>query len=216
MGVIDGVYTATISSRIANDVSEFTVTAYAETSDGYTVTVTKTIAVQSEHTGGTADCTHKAKCEVCGEEYSDINADNHTGEKEWSTKNATQHEQTWKCCGSIEVALENHEWKDGVCEECGYSCVHSGSVADCTHKAKCETCGEEYSDINAGNHTTLKHIEAKAATTEAEGNAEYWHCESCNKYFSDKDGKNERIPLSKNCRKPTMKTKLRRQTITVI
>ncbi len=32
---------------------------------------------------------------------------------------------------------------------------------------------------------TVKHVEAKSATTEAEGNIEYWYCEVCCKYFSD-------------------------------
>lgn len=49
----------------------------------------------------------------------------------------------------------------------------------------------EYGKINVDNHSMLKHVEAKAATTEAEGNIEYWYCEGCHKYFSDKDGKNE-------------------------
>ena len=31
----------------------------------------------------------------------------------------------------------------------------------------------------------LKHVEAKAATAEADGNIEYWYCEGCDKYFSD-------------------------------
>lgn len=43
----------------------------------------------------------------------------------------------------------------------------------------------------SGNHANLKHTEAKAATTESEGNIEYWYCKDCGKYFSDKDGKNE-------------------------
>lgn len=45
--------------------------------------------------------------------------------------------------------------------------------------------------VNNNNHSNLNHIEAKSATAEAEGNIEYWHCEDCNKYFSDKDCKNE-------------------------
>lgn len=68
---------------------------------------------------------------------------------------------------------------------------HIGGTANCMHRAVCDICGEEYGEVNAENHTALKHIEAKAATTESEGNIEYWYCESCNKYFSDKDGKNE-------------------------
>lgn len=58
----------------------------------------------------------------------------------------------------------------------------------------CYMCGATVTvqtDINSGNHTALKHIDAKSATTEANGNIEYWHCEACGKYFSDKDGKNE-------------------------
>lgn len=46
-------------------------------------------------------------------------------------------------------------------------------------------------DAKAHSHDSLKHIEAKAATTDAEGNIEYWYCEDCGKYYSDKDGKNE-------------------------
>lgn len=72
---------------------------------------------------------------------------------------------------------------------------HKGGTATCKDKAKCEVCGNNYGEVNARNHTTLNHIEAKSATTEAEGNIEYWYCEDCNKYFSDKNGKNE-IKLS--------------------
>lgn len=68
---------------------------------------------------------------------------------------------------------------------------HTGGTANCKGQAKCEICGESYGEVNADNHTLLKHIEAKSATTEAEGNTEYWYCESCNKYFGDKDGKTQ-------------------------
>ena len=37
----------------------------------------------------------------------------------------------------------------------------------------------------------LEHHDAKAATCVAEGNVEYWECSVCNKFFSDKEGKNE-------------------------
>ena len=37
----------------------------------------------------------------------------------------------------------------------------------------------------------LKHVEAKAATTGAEGNIEHWYCETCGKYFSDAGAQNE-------------------------
>ena len=68
---------------------------------------------------------------------------------------------------------------------------HTGGTATCTEKAKCEVCGTAYGEINANNHTDLKHIKAKAATKNAEGNIEYLYCEDCGKYFSDADAKNE-------------------------
>lgn len=68
---------------------------------------------------------------------------------------------------------------------------HTGGKATCKDKAKCEVCGAEYGEIDAKNHTDLKHIPAKAATKTTEGNIEYWYCEGCGKYFSDKDGTKE-------------------------
>ena len=68
---------------------------------------------------------------------------------------------------------------------------HTGGTATCTDKAVCEVCGKAYGEPDPKNHTDLKHIPAKAATEDAEGNIEYWHCEGCNKYYSDKDGTKE-------------------------
>lgn len=68
---------------------------------------------------------------------------------------------------------------------------HTGGTATCTEKAVCEVCGKAYGEPDPKNHTDLKHIPAKAATEDAEGNIEYWHCEGCNKYYSDKDGTKE-------------------------
>ena len=67
----------------------------------------------------------------------------------------------------------------------------SGGTATCTQKAVCEVCGKAYGEPDPNNHTALKHIPAKAATEDAEGNIEYWYCEGCNKYYSDKDGTKE-------------------------
>ena len=68
---------------------------------------------------------------------------------------------------------------------------HTGGTATCTEKAVCEVCGKAYGELDPKNHTDLKHIPAKAATEDAEGNIEYWYCEGCNKYYSDKDGTKE-------------------------
>ena len=67
----------------------------------------------------------------------------------------------------------------------------SGGKATCAEKAVCEVCGKAYGEPDPKNHTDLKHIPAKAATEDAEGNIEYWYCSGCNKYYSDKDGTKE-------------------------
>ena len=231
--------------------------------------------------GGNATCTKKAVCDVCGKAYGEPDGTNHEGGvQEWTTRTAFNHEQKWNCCGAVIVASEAHEWKDGVCQECGYVCLHndtdknhicdycektisehedadknhvcdycektisehedadknhicdycektisehedkdknhicdycektisehedtdknhicdycgkgitnhSGGKATCTEKAVCEICNEPYGEIDGASHADLRHIEAKTATKDAEGNVEYWYCEACNKYYSD-------------------------------
>lgn len=61
----------------------------------------------------------------------------------------------------------------------------AGGKATCTEKAICEICGKAYGELDPKNHTDLKYIPAKAATTDAEGNIEYWCCKGCGKYFAD-------------------------------
>ena len=67
----------------------------------------------------------------------------------------------------------------------------SGGKATCTEKAVCEVCGKAYGELDANNHSDLKHIDAKAATKDAEGNIEYWYCEGCGKYYGDTDATKE-------------------------
>ena len=61
----------------------------------------------------------------------------------------------------------------------------SGGTATCTEKAKCSACGAGYGDLNPAHHANLVNVPAKAATTSAEGNIEYWHCGGCGKYYKD-------------------------------
>ena len=76
--------------------------------------------------GGNATCTEKAVCDVCGKAYGEFDGTNHEGGvQEWTTRTAFNHEQKWNCCGAVIVASEAHEWKDGVCRECGYVCLHN-------------------------------------------------------------------------------------------
>ena len=43
----------------------------------------------SNHTGGTADCCHKAVCEICGKAYGGLDPDNHTDLKHFPAQRAT-------------------------------------------------------------------------------------------------------------------------------
>ena len=61
----------------------------------------------------------------------------------------------------------------------------SGGTATCTEKAKCSVCGVGYGKLNPAHHADLVNVPAKAATTSAEGNIEYWHCGGCGKYYKD-------------------------------
>ncbi len=95
------------------------------------------------HTGGTATCTEKAKCAVCGASYGNLDPDHHApdGQQEW-TRTATAHRQKWSCCGAVTVASESHEWTDGVCSRCGYVCTHDDTDSDHI----CDLCGQVVSD----------------------------------------------------------------------
>ncbi len=95
----------------------------------------------------------------------------------------------WRECACGEKTdVNNHadDNKDHKCDLCGKTLSeHTGGTATCKDKAKCEVCGESYGELDANNHTDLKHIEAKAATKTSEGNIEYWYCEGCGKYYKD-------------------------------
>ena len=81
------------------------------------------------------------------------------------------------------------------CSRCGYkegfavieATGHTGGTATCTKKAECEVCHQQYGDLALNNHEGLSHVDAKEATTQAEGNIEYWYCKDCGKYFADAD-----------------------------
>ena len=109
------------------------------------------------------------------------------------TENCIDADKDHKCdiCDYIisECADDN---KDHKCDYCGKKLTdHTGGKATCKDKAKCEVCGAEYGELDPKNHTGLKHFPAKAATKTTEGNIEYWYCEGCGKYYSDKDGTKE-------------------------
>ena len=212
--------------------------------------------------GGTATCTAKAVCTVCGGEYGEMAAHSFTAEKAEtqylkSAATCTEKAIYYKSCAVCGLSSEgpadeatffsgnalDHHWgawpqnsdekthtrickrdtshtetencidankdhkcdicdyiisecaddnKDHKCDYCGKKLTElTGGKATCKDKAKCEVCGAEYGELDAKNHTDLKHFPATAATKTTEGNIEYWYCEGCGKYFSDKDGTKE-------------------------
>ncbi|MGN0578939.1 MAG: InlB B-repeat-containing protein [Ruminiclostridium sp.] len=81
--------------------------------------------------------------------------------------------------------------RDHKCDTCGATLSdHSGGTATCTERAICEICGKPYGETDSKNHN-LEKVPENEATADENGNEEYWHCEDCDKNFSDKKGKNE-------------------------
>ena len=130
---------------------------------------------QEAHTGGTADCQHKAVCDVCGQPYGEINASNHTGGTRW-VQTAETHQAFYLCCGAAAGAEANHSWNDeSVCTECGYGCAHTGGTATCTALAVCDICGHTYGDLLPHDY---RWVIDQEATTEATG-LKHEECTAC-------------------------------------
>ena len=124
------------------------------------------------HTGGTATCTAKKKCTVCGEPYGELDANNHTTLSGWIF-DETGHWKDCADCNTIGIDNAAHtfdEWiidkeatateaglKHRTCSVCHYKetaaippvpCTHEGSTwvpADdgVHHVKKCTDCGAE-------------------------------------------------------------------------
>ena len=141
---------------------------------------------QEAHTGGTADCQHKAVCDVCGQPYGEINASNHTGGIRWA-QTAETHQAFYLCCGAAAGAEANHSWNDeSVCTECGYGCAHTGGTATCTALAVCDICGHTYGDLLPHDY---RWVIDQEATTEATG-LKHEECTAC----GDKRSEGTEIP----------------------
>lgn len=141
---------------------------------------------QEAHTGGTADCQHKAVCDVCRQPYGELDASNHTGGIRWA-QTAETHQAFYLCCGAAAGAEANHSWNDGsVCTECGYGCAHTGGTATCTALAVCDICGHTYGDLLPHDY---RWVIDQEATTEATG-LKHEECTVC----GDKRSEGTEIP----------------------
>ena len=129
--------------------------------------------------GGNATCTEKAVCDVCGKDYGEFDGTNHKGGvQEWTTRTAFNHEQKWNCCGAVIVASEAHEWKDGVCRECGYLCLHNDADKDhiCDYCKKTISAHEDATpeEIKKPDTVTAKPDDSKSPQTGGNSNLVLW------------------------------------------
>ena len=155
--------------------------------------------VDAKYLKSAATCTEKAvyykSCAVCGLSskgtadeatfFSGNALDHDWGD--WTPSSNKTHTRTCKT-DSTHTETKNcaDDNKDHVCDTCGTTLTqHSGGTASCTAPATCGYCGKPYGEKNPANHSDLKHVPAKAATTQAEGNSEYWLCSGCGKCYKD-------------------------------
>ncbi len=89
------------------------------------------------HTGGTATCSAKKKCEVCGEPYGELDTNIHTALSDWAS-DETGH---WKTCNDCGAIIEK--------------AAHSGGTATCFAKKVCTVCNQSYGELDPNNHTSL-------------------------------------------------------------
>ena len=102
--VENGLYSGIIkASTYPATENSFKLIVSAKTADGFAFSAEKKVAIQNEHTGGTATCKDKAKCEVCGESYGKLAPNNHANLKHIDAKAATKTSEGnieyWYCDG---------------------------------------------------------------------------------------------------------------------
>ena len=102
--VENGLYSGIIkASAYPAKENSFKLIVSAKTADGFAFSAEKKVAIQNEHTGGTATCKNKAICEVCGESYGKLDPNNHANLKHIDAKAATKTSEGnieyWYCDG---------------------------------------------------------------------------------------------------------------------
>ena len=161
---------------------------------------------KAEHSGGTATCTEKAKCAVCGAEYGDVLGHDFT--TSWTHDDNMHWKQCSRCDKKDDVGP--HTWDNGTittaptCTKAGeetYSCTKCGATkiepipatghswksdwtSDATHHW--HECANENCDVtdNAGKNGYAEHSGGKATCTQ---NAV---CEICKAGYGSPDPNN--------------------------
>ena len=103
-------------------------------------------------------------------------------------QNLTVHDHVWSAY-TTDTAAKTHTHSCA----CGVAETEACTItpATCKDGSACAVCGQQYGGPDTGKHADLQHFPAVAATTDAEGNKEYWYCDGCKKYFSDAAAKTE-------------------------
>ena len=94
----------------------------------------------------------------------------------------TVHDHVWSTY-TTDTAAKTHTRSCA----CGVAETEACTItpATCKDVSACAVCGQQYGGPDTGKHADLQHFPAVAATTDAEGNKEYWYCGGCGKYFAD-------------------------------
>ena len=132
-------------------------------------------------TGGTATCTTKAVCEVCGGEYGEKKPNNHDlahlhakaptcTEKGWDAYDTCVRcgYTTYRAIPALKHDLVQHKAKAPTCTEKGWNAYETCSRCDYT----------TYAELSALNHDFVHH-EAKAPTCTEKGWDAYDTCSRC-------------------------------------
>ena len=135
-------------------------------------------------------------CNDCGKTISNHEDVDKNHVCDYCGKTISNHEDVDKnhVCDYCGKTISNHEDadKNHVCDYCGKTISnHTGGTAYCNAAKVCGYCGKSYGDKDPANHANLVNVPAKAATTSAEGNIEYWYCDGCNKYYKDAAAQDE-------------------------
>ena len=112
---------------------------------------------------GTATCTERATCSICGAAYGTTDPNHH---------GLTHHDGTAATCtqpGSLEY------WQCSDCHKLFADAAAAQPITDTV--------------IPATHHANAQRTAGDPATCTQDGCAAYWHCPDCGSYFADADGK---------------------------
>ena len=115
------------------------------------------------YTGGEANCSSGAICYNCGMEYTEKDEHTHVLDTFWE-QGIKFHKNICKGCTAVLVEEEPHDFSDGVCLDCEYTCEHVFRDATCVNGKICEICLVEQGEPDAKNHASEAEWDYNAKT----------------------------------------------------